>query len=352
MLTPRLSTRGALAAALSGALSLAVAADSTSKLPLNNAGPVFGLADDTAGLLFADAGAGIVRLRNKEKTELVASLPGISDVAPVNPFTQLAITGGGPGPSAAKLYRVVRGSVSLVADLGAFEASINPDAPEVNPNPFDLVALPGGAALVADAGGNSLLSVDRHGVIDWIATLPVAPVSTANIKELFNCPTGPPDICNLPPTLPAQPVATSVAVGPDGAYYVGELKGFPAPAGASRVWRIEPDARHARCGISLDCSIVADGFTSIVDLAFDKSGTLYVSELDEASWFAVEVTRNPIGGTVNACRLSLDTGQYDDCHVVATGVPTPLAITVNEGGQLSYLSGGLEPGNTEIVTVK
>ena len=152
--------------------------------------------------------------------------------------------------------------------------------------------------------------------------------------------------------LPAQPVATSVAIGPDGAYYVGELKGFPAPTAASRVWRIEPDARHARCGVSLDCSIVADGFTSIVDLAFDKSGTLYVSELDEATWFAVEVTGNPVGGTVNACRLSLDTGQYDDCRVVAAGVPTPLAIAVNEGDRLSYISAGLEPGETEVVSIK
>ena len=118
------------------------------------------------------------------------------------------------------------------------------------------------------------------------------------------------------------------------------------------MWRVEPDARHARCGVSLDCAIVADGFTSIVDLAFDKNGTLYVSELDEASWFAVEVTGNPVGGTVNACRLSLDTGQYDDCQVVAATVPTPLAISVNEGGQLSYISAGLEPGETEVVSVK
>ena len=352
MLTPRLSARSVLAAAMSGALSLSVAADSTTKLALNNTGPVFGLADDADSLLVADAGVGIVRLRNKDKTELVAALPGISDVAPVNPFTQLAITGGGPGPSAAKLYRVVRGVVSLLADLGAFEASVNPDAPDINPNPFDLVALPGGAALVADAGGNSLLFVDRHGAIDWVATLPVVPVSTANIKGLLNCPNGPADICGLPPMLPAQPVATSVAIGPDGAYYVGELKGFPAPTAASRVWRIEPDARHARCGVSLDCSIVADGFTSIVDLAFDKSGTLYVSELDEATWFAVEVTGNPVGGTVNACRLSLDTGQYDDCRVVAAGVPTPLAIAVNEGDRLSYISAGLEPGETEVVSIK
>ena len=344
------STRWALAGAFAVALSFSAAADSTTTQPLSNAGPVFGLADDAGAILAADAGAGIVRLRNK-KTELVAPLPGISDVAAVNPFTQLAITGGGANPTAAKLYRVVRGVVSQIADLGAFEAAVNPDAPEINPNPFDLVALPGGAALVADAGGNSLLYVDRNGVIDWIATLPVTPVSTANVKMLFNCPAGPPNICGLPPIIPAQPVATSVVIGPDGAYYVGELKGFPAPTGESRVWRIEPDARHARCGVSLDCSIVADGFTSIVDLGFDKKGTLYVTELDEASWFAVEVTHTPIGGTVNACRLSTDTGQYDDCEIVATGISTPLAMTVGEGGDLHYLSNALQPGGAEVVSV-
>ena len=180
----------------------------------------------------------------------------------------------------------------------------------------------------------------------------MAPVSTANVKMLFNCPAGPPNICNLPSIIDAQPVATSVAVGPDGAYYVGELKGFPAPTGAWRVWRIEADARHARCGVSPDCSIVADGFTSIVDLAFDRWGTLYVNELDEASWFAVEVTGNPIGGTVNACRLASDTAQYDDCEVVAAGVSDATRDRRRAGGHIEYLSNRLEPGGTEVVGAK
>jgi hypothetical protein len=47
--------------------------------------------------------------------------------------------------------------------------------------------------------------------------------------------------------IPAQAVTPSVAIGPDGAYYIGELKGFPAPTGESRVWRIDPDAHHVHC---------------------------------------------------------------------------------------------------------
>ena len=86
-------------------------------------------------------------------------------------------------------------------------------------------------------------------------------------------PLGPPNICNLPPQIPAQPVPTSIAVGPDGWYYVGELKGFPAPTGASRIWRVAPWASWADCGNSADCQVVFDGgFTSIIDLKFGPDG--------------------------------------------------------------------------------
>jgi hypothetical protein len=201
---------------------------------------------------------------------------------------------------------------------------------------------------VADAGGNDLLIVNNSGKIDWIATLPVELVSTENIKALFECPAGPPNICNLPAQIPAQPVATSVAIGPDGAYYMGELKGFPAPTGASRVWRIEPGTRHARCGTSPACTVVADGFTSIVDLAFGDDGTLYVVELDEASWFAVEVlTGKAVGGTVNACDLAAGT-----CAPVATDLTMPIAVSIGKGGEVFALVGALIPGGAEVITVQ
>lgn len=311
--------------------------------------PAFGLATAPDGsLLVADAGAGIVELRHGVGA-LVAELPGVTDMAPIGRGDMFAITGGGPGPGAAKLYRVSRGSTRLIADLGLFEATVNPDSPEVNPNPFDVAALSGGAALVADAGGNDLLIVNNSGKIDWIATLPVEPVSTQNIKALFNCPAGPPNICGLPPQIPAQPVATSIAIGPDGAYYVGELKGFPAPTGASRVWRIEPGTRHARCGTSPACTVVADGFTSIIDLAFGKDGTLYVVEFDEASWFAIEALPpgKEVGGTVNACDLAAGA-----CVPVATNLTMPVAVSIGKDGEVFALVGALIPGGAEVITVQ
>ena len=124
----------------------------------------------------------------------------------------------------------------------------------------------------------------------------------------------------MPAMIPAEPVATSVAVGPDGAFYVGELKGFPAPLGESRVWSIDPGARNARCGESPKCTVALDGFTSIIDLAFGPDGRLNVAQLDDASWFALEAGQG-VGGSVRACNL-----ETKACSTVATGVPILTSI--------------------------
>jgi hypothetical protein len=340
--------RPALAVAITIACTLPVVADSTLTRPVSNAGPAFGITTGPGEVVLADAGQGVVRLRHL-KTELVAALPGVSDVDVINPNLMIATTG---GPD-AKLWRIEKGKVSQWADLGAFEATVNPDGAEINPNPFDVQALPGGRALVADAGANALLLVQPDGSIDWLVTLPNELVSTANIKSLFGCPAGPPNICGLPPMIPAQPVTPSVAIGPDGAYYIGELKGFPAPTGESRVWRIDPSAHHVHCqnppAVTPGCAVVADGFTSIIDVAFDRSGTMYVTELDEASWFAVEVLHTPIGGTVNACTQSA--GSWI-CAPFEQNLATPTGTASDATGRVYVTNHALEPGAAEVLTIK
>jgi len=216
----------------------------------------------------------------------------------------------------------------------------------IESNPFDVAKLSGGKALVADAAGNDLLIVDQRGNVDWVATLPAELVSTQDIKDLVGCPNAPAefaDICNLPPQIPAEAVATSVTIGPDGAYYVGELKGFPAPRHESRVWRIAPGTRHAHCGASSACSVVADGFTSITDLNSGPDGTIYVTELDEASWFALEIG-DGVGGTVNACNPS-----SWQCSEVATGLPMSIASTVGKDGTVYAAIKVLIPGEAGVV---
>lgn len=320
---------------------------------VGNVGPAFGITSAFDGhLLVADAGAGIVHVGRK-KNALIVKLPGVTDMVQSGLFTLLATTGGGATPTSAKLWKVFLGKPTLMADLGAFEATVNPDPPEINPNPFDVAALPNGGALVADAGANALLIVDHKGNIDWIATLPNELVSTANIKLLANCPAGPPNFCNLPPMIPAQPVTASMTIGPDGYYYVGELKGFPAPTGASKVWRINPKARHAKCGTSPDCRVVASGFTSIIDLKFTSHNDLLIVELDEASWFPVEGgLGTPLGGTVNECGFNRHTGLFDDCEAIAMGLIQPIAVAVGPGRRLHVLTHALEPGAAEVVTLR
>ncbi len=309
-------------------------------------GPVFGLATAPDGsVLTTDVAAGVQEYR-KGTFSPIAQLPGATDVAPIGRGNMFVITSGGFGGD-GRLYRVARGSVREIADLGEFEATVNPDGAEINPNPFDVAVLNGGHALVTDAGGNSLLIVDQRGNIDWVATLPVELVSTANIKSLLDCPGSGAPQCGLPAMFPAQGVATSIAIGPDGAYYVGELKGFPAPTGESRVWRIEPGARHEQCGSSAACSVALDGFTSIIDLAFGPDGTLYVVELDENSWFALELPPGKaVGGSVNACNVG--TGS---CTQLATGLFMSTAVAVDKKGKLSVVTNGLIPGAATLSTL-
>ena len=303
--------------------------------------PLFGLAAKGGSLFVADAGAGVVRLRDGNG-RLIAELPGVTDVAPISSTSMYAVTG---APN-RRLYRITDGVVSRVANLGAFEADVNPDGGEIDSNPFDVAALPGGRALVADAAANALLIVQADGAVDWVATLPERLASTKNLKRLVGCPTPEPDwefACDLPDRIPAQPVATSVAVGPDGAWYVGELKGFPAPRRSSRVWRIEPGTRHAECGSSPDCAIVVRGLTSIVDLSFGPDGALHAVEIDEDTWLAVELGLSTTG-TVNACDVG--TGH---CEVV-THLPLPTAVaSTRRHTYATVLS--LVPGEADVVRI-
>lgn len=313
------------------------------------ASPLFGLtAAPNGDILVADAGAGIATIDGS--TDF--SLPGVTDMDPLGRSSIWAVTGAGADPTADTgqgLHRISQGRSRLIVNLFEFEQANDPDGtanPNVDSNPFDVHSLGGGAALVADAGGNDLLLVSNRGDVEVLAVFPGELVSTANLKDILDCP-NPSPLCALPPELPAQAVPTSIAVGPDGYYYVGELKGFPAPAGASNIWRVAPGASWAQCGSSPDCEKVFDGgFTSIIDLAFGPDGKLYVAELDEDSWFAVEVLGGGVGGTINECDISTLS-----CSEVATGIPILTAITFGNDGTLWATQNALIPGLADVIEI-
>lgn len=310
--------------------------------------PLFGLATAPNGaIIVADAGFGILSLDGRSQIPFA----GVSDIEPIGTNSMWALRGltGQPGDDTGQaLYRISKGNQKMIADLFSFEEENNPDgAALIDSNPFDVHSLGGSSALVADAAGNDLLKIDNRGNIEVVAIFPEEVVSTANAKSLFGCPAGPPDICDLPDNIPAQAVPTSIAVGPDGSYYVGELKGFPAPIGESNIWRISPDASGVECGTDAGCEKAFDGgFTSIIDIAFDEEGYLYVVELDENSWFGLELGA-AAGGTINKCDLDAGT-----CSELATGIPIVTAITFGKDGSLWTTRNALIPGAAEVFRVE
>lgn len=311
-------------------------------------GPVFGIGTAPNGdLLVADTGAGIHIVRNDVVVSTIEA-PGATDVSALGRGS-MWVTTAGDDPRAdtgQALWRVSGGKAKMVANLYEFEQTVNPDGNDPpDSNPFDVQSLGGRSALVVDAGGNDLLRVSNQGDVDVLAVFPDEPVSTANIKALAGCP-GPAPFCELPDVIPGEAVPTSVAIGPDGWYYVGELKGFPAPTDESNIWKVAPDADGAACP-SAECVKVFDGgFTSIIDLAFGPDGRLYVAELDEASWASVEIFGSVTGGTINACDVSTSI-----CEEVATGIPVLTAITFGKDGALWATRNSLTPGGAEVVAV-
>lgn len=311
------------------------------------AGPVFGLTTAPNGdVLAADAGTGLALA---DGTVDIA-LPFMTDASPIGRTSLWATTTGyDPEDNTGQaLYRISDDGVRMIANLFEFEDNNDPDGAGVDSNPFDVQSLGGRAALVVDAGGNDLLRVDNRGHIELLAVFPDELVSTANITglvETSGCPFGPGGCPALPLSIPAQAVPTSVAVGPDGWYYVGELKGFPAPTGESNIWKVAPDAAGEACPSDKCVKVFDGGFTSIIDLAFGPDGKLYVAELDEDSWAAVEIFEAGSGGTINACELG------GSCTEVMAGIPMLTAITFGKDGSLWATRNALIPPIAEVFEV-
>jgi hypothetical protein len=179
------------------------------------------------------------------------------------------------------------GTIVDVLDIPGYQAGdpdpVDHDDPP-NPtesNPYGLAVDRHGNALVADAAGNDLLRVAPDGTTVTVARFDLEAVATDHLPPDFPLPPG----VTLPPEFDAEAVPTTVTIGPDGAIYVGELKGFPFRPGTSRVWRIKPHAEGAWCSADEpdptgSCSTYSSGYTAIHDIAFNKhSRRMYVYEL-------------------------------------------------------------------------
>lgn len=203
------------------------------------------------------------------------------------------------------LLRAAKHGPRQVADIAGFEAKVNPDGGVPDSNPQSVLATRHGEVVV-DAGGNSLLNVSPKGKISVIATFP---------DKLVDAP---PEL-GLPPgtQIPMQAVPTSVVRGPDGAYYVGQLTGFPFPVGAASVFRVVPGKAP---------KVVATGFTNIIDLAFGPDRKLYVLEIAHNGL----TSGDPTGALIRV-------GHRGAQKIVASdGLITPGGLTIR--GRSAYVS--------------
>ncbi|AKU18982.1 ScyD/ScyE family protein [Luteipulveratus mongoliensis] len=187
------------------------------------------------------------------------------------------------------------GHVSTLADVGAYEARKNPDGrthygirglapscaaqfPEQVPASYTGIveshpyatATWGSTTYVADAAGNSVLSIDGRGHVRTVAVLPTRPsVITAEAAAGAGIPT-----CAVGKTYHFEGVPTDVEVGPGGWLYVTSLPGGPEDASLGArgaVYKINPRTGHV--------VQIGKNLLGATNLAVTPRGDVYVTEL-------------------------------------------------------------------------
>jgi hypothetical protein len=226
----------------------------------------------------------------------------------------------------ARLIQVLpTGGWRSIADLGTYEAEHDPDHvfyvnPRPDSNPFGLLAAPSGRAfLVADAGGNSLLHVAANGDISTYA------VFEPHVEG----------------TRRRDPVPTSVELGPDGAYYVGELTAFPPTAGAANIYRIDTAGAAPEVCLS--------GFTLIIDIAFDHRGNLYVLQYGPQGTLYRIAPHGPQasgGAHQPGICARYAAGEHE---ILVSGLTNATALAVGPDGAVYVSNRGIFPATGQVI---
>jgi len=305
--------------------------------------------DEGGDQCFGTSGA-ITKIANGTQSQLVTGLPSLADAAGMSALGPASVatfgTGrisaviqgagtpeanaqfGGDGALLGHLITVDnQGQVTDVADLGAYEATNNPDGQQIDSDPYAVLDL-GNKWIVADAAANDLLQVTADGTI---STLAVFPSQMVDAPPFLNMPAG--------TQIPAESVPTSVTIGPDGAYYVGELTGFPFPVGGARVWRVVPGQQPA---------VYATGFTNIISVTFDANGNMLVLEIAKNGLLAAEAAGpdNMAAAAGALIRVLPDGTQHE---VASAGLVMPGGVAVGPDGTIYVSNFGIFSGMGAVV---
>ncbi|HEY7722783.1 MAG TPA: ScyD/ScyE family protein, partial [Pedococcus sp.] len=241
---------------------------------------------------------------------VVTGLPSIAGQEALGPMDLVVTDGGryyatiglgadeevrdGFGKAGEHLATVVTGRLDSdehkeFADVLAYEADANPDGTDVDSNPAGL-SRAGEGLVVADAGGNAIVKVNEDGRFRTVAALE-------------------------PTDEGADAVPTAVVRGPDGAWYVSQLTGFPFTQGSASIWRI---------GASGEPTVYASGLTNVTDLAF-KGRTLYAVQIATEGLLS-----GPVGSLVEVPKGSTSP------TVVVGDLEAPYGVVITDGS--AYVS--------------
>jgi sugar lactone lactonase YvrE len=207
-----------------------------------------------------------------------------------------------------------------------FEAATNPSGDEIDSNAYAVLALPG-KQIVVDAGANGLLEVDASGRVVPLATFPDRLVAA-------------PPFLGLPPDtqIPMDAVPTSVALGRDGKFYVGQLTGFPFPVGGANIYRVPPAG-----GVP---EVFASGFTAIIDLTFGPDGSLYVLEIAKNGLLAGFGLENWAGALIRVAPDGTRT-EIASGHLTAPG-----GVALGSDGALYITNNGIYAGTGTVLRIR
>lgn len=199
----------------------------------------------------------------------------------------------------------------LLADLGQHEkdnntgGDVTPDGqPEIDSNPYDLVADGKGGVFVSESAANAILHVDGAGAITVYAQFP-------DRENPLAGKVGGPTIDQVP---------TGLTEGPDGALYVATLTGFPFATGAARVYRMADGNGDGDALDEGEVTVAAEGLTTATNVAFDTDGSLLVTE------FSTDMLNQAPGRLVR-----VKDGAVTE---VAGGLISPTAVEVLPNGKI------------------
>lgn len=212
-----------------------------------------------------------------------------------------------------------------LADLARYEARKNPDGGDagssVDSNPYGVLASRWGA-YTTDAGGNDLLFTDRWGRTRTVA---VFHATLVDAPEFLGLPAG--------TQIPMQSVPTSVVRGSRGQLFVGELTGFPFPAGGATIWKVRPGRAP---------KVFATGFTNIVDMAVGRNGSLYVVEVAKHGLLSEDLTGRLVKVSRNGHKRTL----------LESPLFAPGGIAIRPNGTIYVTNGSVLPGGGQLLRIR